>query len=232
MYPYCSSCSFEAIDSPTLLFAAIRDLLGFGVGNASQVDLALEIIRGVNGTQFFFDIEGDQISTQLDITRQILGTLPVLFGGSYGDQFDADTISAQLIEQLDGAGISSAEVLIENSVESVIANFFQFGNTAPLTPPVMMWSTPKVFSVSPGTDATGGGVCRDVHGWLEQIDKEVAASKRHIYEALDGGEYNHRMSACCIAPCVPAAAAAATLFVSGGAACLVRGCVGVWCACV
>eukprot|EP01046_Picozoa_sp_COSAG06_P026344 COSAG06_NODE_2262_length_7212_cov_7.977928_7_plen_116_part_00 len=29
-----------------------------------------------------------------------------------------------------------------------------------------------------------------------------------------------------------AAAAAATLFVSGGVACLVRGCVGVWCACV
>eukprot|EP01046_Picozoa_sp_COSAG06_P076518 COSAG06_NODE_24459_length_662_cov_0.738899_1_plen_85_part_00 len=42
--------------------------------------------------------------------------------------------------------------------------------------------------------------------------------------------------ACCIAPCVlaaaAAAAAAAASFVSGGAACLVRGCVGVWCALV
>lgn len=172
----------------------LGDLLGFGAGNASQVDLALEIIRGANGTQFLFDIEGDQISTQLDITRQILGTLPVLFGGSYGDQFDADTISSQLINQLDGAGISSAEVIIENSVESVIANFFQYGNTAPLTPPVMMWSTPKVFSISPGADSVGGGVCRDVQGWIDQIDKEVAASKHHIYETLDKNKYNHRVS--------------------------------------
>lgn len=181
----------RALDAANI---TLGDLLGFGAGNASQVDIALEILRGANGTQFFLDLDGDQINTQIEITQQILGTLPVLFGGAYGDEFNADTISADIIDAAGGAGISSAELVIENSVESVIANFFQYGNSAPLTPPVMMWSTPKVFSVSPGSASTGGGVCRDVHGWLEQIDREVSASKNKLYNDLNENKYNHRMS--------------------------------------
>ena len=167
----------------------LAELLGF-TGNASQVDLSLDIVRGnANGTQFYFTVAGEAIDTRLDVAEQIMGTLPVLFGGSYGDPFDAETISETVVTQLDRAGISNTELLIENSVEAVIANFFIIGNTPPLTPPMMFWSTPKVFSVNPGADT-----CRDVHGWLDQIDDEVSASKHALYDMLDSSRYNHRMN--------------------------------------
>ena len=85
----------------------------------------------LQGTQFFFTVAGEAIDTRLDVTEQIMGTLPVLFGGSYGDPFDAETISETVVTQLDRAGISNTELLIENSVEAVIANFFIIGPPPP-----------------------------------------------------------------------------------------------------
>lgn len=161
----------------TLLNSAnitLGDLLGFD--NNTQLDLQLEF----NASNFALltsgtGANGNAVQERLDITAQV----EAVFNSLVGTQGLSN--GADLTQQ----GI---EILVEDTIEATIVNFFLLTNTPPLTPPLMFWSTPKIFTVNPGN-----GVARDRSGWLEQIDKEVAASKKELFRILNSQKYNHRM---------------------------------------
>lgn len=150
-----------------------------GLINITQVDFTLDVVRG-SRPSFVLEINTEQTRNQLNISKEVYSVIPVLFGGTSGGLSGDD-----LLEQVQSP--EETERLIEDSVESVIVNYYRLTNTPPLTPPVMMWSTPRLFHV------LNGNTLRDADGWLNQIDREVRESKLRMFRKLNALKFNSRM---------------------------------------